>query len=97
MTPRNYWTIAGGLLVGLGLAIWGGVVGEFSTDDPVVAIPLLAAFLYAAVSAFVVALEIRDRFGFLAAALAFIVTPVLVVYWFSRINSVDVRRSTVDE
>ena len=93
---QYYWIIATGLLVGLIIAIWIGVTGQFSTNDPLLIIPLLAAYLYAAVAMFVVLLEMWDRFGLGVAVLVAIVAPAIIVYWFSRINGINEHGSTTD-
>ena len=93
---QYYWIIAIGLLVGLTLAIAIGVAGPISTDDPLLAVPLAAAYLYAAVATFVFLLEIWGRFGLDAAVLAAIAAPAIIVYWFSRINGISERGSATD-
>lgn len=89
---QYYWIIAAGLVVGPILAVWIGAVGALGTDDPVVVIALLVAWLYFIVAGLVVSLEIRDRFGLGVAVLAFIASPALIVYWLSRINGVVAPR-----
>jgi predicted MFS family arabinose efflux permease len=87
---QYYWIVAIGLLVGLALAIGIGITGPFSTRDPLVAIPLLVAFLYATIASLIVFFEIWDRYGIGAALAAGIVFPALIVYWFSRIRGTRV-------
>ena len=89
---QYYWTIAVGLLVGLCLCLVIGFSGGFQTSDPLVVIPITAAFLYASVAIFVVLLEIWDRFGLGAAVLAAIIAPAIIVYWFMRIGGIPKDR-----
>jgi len=86
---QYYWFITFGLFVGIALAVVMAATAPFSTGDPTVVIPLLIAYLYAAVAMFVVALEIWDRHGFGIALLAFIIFPSLFIYWLSRIGGVS--------
>ena len=86
---QYYWTIAIGLLVGLILAVVIGFADGIQTNDPLIAIPLAMAFLYAAVATLVVLLEIWDRFGLSVAVLAVIVAPAIIVYWFRRIDGIS--------
>lgn len=86
---RYYWTIAIGLIVGLILAVMIGFGNGIQTNDPLIAVPMAAAVLYAAVATFVVLLEIRDRFGLGAAVLAAILAPAILVYWFRRIDGIS--------
>tara|TARA_R110002049_G_scaffold22388_1_gene80175 strand:- start:566 stop:874 length:309 start_codon:yes stop_codon:yes gene_type:complete len=85
---QYYWTISIGLIVGLILAVVIGLADGVQTNDPLIAVPIAAAFLYATVATFVVLLEIWDRFGLGAAVLAAIVAPAILVYWFSRIDGI---------
>lgn len=87
-----YWMIAIGLIVGLILAVMIGFGNGIQLNDPLIAVPMAAAFLYAAVATFVVLLEIWDRFGLGAAVLAAILAPAILVYWFRRIDGIPSDR-----
>ena len=89
---QYYWTIAIGLIVGLILAVMIGFGNGIQTNDPLIVVPMAAAFLYAAVATFVVLLEIWDRFGLGAAVLAAILAPAILVYWFRRIDGIPSDR-----
>lgn len=89
---QYYWTIAVGLIIGLILATVISIADGVQTDHPLIVIPLLAAFLYAAVSTLVVLHEIWDRFGLGVAVLAAIFSPSILVYWFWRIDGVPSGR-----
>ena len=62
------------------------VIGPFETDRLIIVIPMLAVFAYSGVSVFVVLLEIWERFGLIVAIVALIISPVIPIYWLSRIN-----------
>ena len=89
---QYYWLIAIGLLVGIILGVGLAFVSPFSTGDPFVVIPLLAAFCYATISSLIVFFEIWNRFGFIVALVAGIVFPVLLLYWLARIRRLDEAR-----
>lgn len=89
---QYYWAIAIGLVVGLILAVVIGFADGLQTNDPLIAILLAAAFLYAAVATLVVLLEIWDRYGLGVALLAAIVAPAIIVYWFRRIDGIPSDR-----
>jgi hypothetical protein len=92
-----YWIFAIGLLVGLVLAIAIGIAGPIVTDDPLISIPLIVAFLYATVAIFVVLLEIWDRFGLGMAIAAAIAVPAIVIYWFNRVGDVSEHKPEIYE
>jgi hypothetical protein len=73
-----------------------GVAGPIITNDPLIAIPLAALYLYAAVATFVVLLEIWARFGLGMALGAAILAPSIIIYWFSRINGISDRDSAIE-
>lgn len=88
---QYYWFIAIGLIVGLAIGVWIGISGPFSTSDPLIAILLLIAFLWATIASLIVFIEVWNRFGLGLALAAGIVFPALIVYWFSRIRGIPVR------
>jgi len=86
---QYYWLIALGLITGQILGLVLGFAGEIPASDPTLVVFFVAALLYALVSILVATLEVRDRHGILAAIAMLVITPLLLLYWFSRINGVE--------
>ena len=90
---QYYWAIAVGLLAGpafaLILSYYDGTISGNTWMTAGLVLLLIAAF----VAYLVVAIEIWQRFGLLAAIAAYVAFPVSIVYWFSRIRGIGDTRS----
>lgn len=90
-----YWLVTFGLITGLAFAFATDYLNANISNSPVLAIGALVLIFVAIVAYLVVALEIWERFGLTAAIVAFIIFPLAIVYWLSRINGVkDVSGDT---
>lgn len=91
-----YWAIALGLFAGPALAVVFAYYDIDAFDNTWISAGLLTLLIAAFSAYLVVALEIWQEFGFLAAIAAFLVFPVCVIYWLSRISGLETTRSDND-
>jgi len=91
---QYYWMVAFGLTAGLVFALIIGLDDKAISGNAMYTVGALILLLVAAVAYLIVALEIWDRFGLSRAVVAFVIFPISIVYWFSRIAGIDDAKAT---
>jgi hypothetical protein len=91
---QYYWMVAFGLIAGLVFALIIGLYGKAISGNTMYSVGALILLLVAAVAYLIVALEIWDRFGLSRAVIAFVIFPISIFYWFSRIAGIDDAKAT---
>ena len=86
--------VAFGLIAGLVFALIIGLDDKAISGNIMYTVVALILLLVAAVAYLIVALEIWDRFGLGCAVVAFVIFPISIVYWFSRIAGIDDAKAT---